>query len=166
MTPRPMPPEATTGGHGHPQTAPEVLVQPSTRRSSYRLWSVHQCSFLASGHLCYINDISHYVVCQGSVTILQGHNPGGRLVPGRRSWGVTEGDVDPARVSCGGMEWAADRGEDQKRLDLAVISAQRKALLDARDDGYFGADALNAALAVLDADQISLELKGAPTDRD
>ena len=45
-----------------------------------------------------------------------------------------------------------------------MISAQRKALLDARDDGDFSADALNAALDVLDADQISLELKGAPTD--
>jgi len=46
-----------------------------------------------------------------------------------------------------------------------MISARRKALLDARDDGNFSASALkNAALAVLDADQISLELKGAPTD--
>jgi hypothetical protein len=42
------------------------------------------------------------------------------------------------------MEWAANRGEDQKRLALAVISVQRKALLDARDDRYFGAEALNA----------------------
>ena len=77
-----------------------------------------------------------------------------------------ERGVDPARVSRGDMEWAADQGEDQKRLALDVILAQREALLDARDDGYYSADALNAALAVLDADQISLELKGAPTDRD
>ena len=52
--------------------------------------------------------------------------------------------------------------DEEKRLTLAVIAAQRRALLDARDDGAFSADALNAALAVLDADQISLELKGAP----
>ena len=56
------------------------------------------------------------------------------------------------------------QGDDSRRLTLAVISAQRQALLDARDDGSFSADALNAALAVLDADQISLELKGAPVD--
>ena len=56
------------------------------------------------------------------------------------------------------------QGDDSKRLTLAVISAQRQALLDARDDGSFSADALSAALAVLDADQISLELKGAPVD--
>ena len=37
-----------------------------------------------------------------------------------------------------------------------MISAQRKALLEARDDGKFSAEALNAGLAVLDADQISL----------
>ena len=78
---------------------------------------------------------------------------------------VAEGrGVDPARVSRGGIEREADQGDDQKRLTLDVISARRKALLDARDDGNFSADALNAALAVLDADQISLELKGAPTD--
>ena len=54
--------------------------------------------------------------------------------------------------------------DDTKRVTLAVIIAQRQALLDARDDGAFTTDALNAALAVIDADQISLELKGAPTD--
>lgn len=56
------------------------------------------------------------------------------------------------------------QGDDSKWLTLAVISAQRQTLLDARDEGSFSADALNAALAVLDADQISLELKGAPVD--
>ncbi|HEX5850011.1 MAG TPA: hypothetical protein VFY59_12520, partial [Rubrobacter sp.] len=64
------------------------------------------------------------------------------------------------------LEWAADHAEDQKRLALDVISTQRRALLDARDDGDFSAEALNAVLAVLDADQISLELKGAPADLD
>jgi len=75
-----------------------------------------------------------------------------------------ERGVDPVRESRGGIEREADQGDDQKRLTLDVISARRKALLDARDDGNFSADALNAALAVLDANQISLELKGAPTD--
>jgi len=44
--------------------------------------------------------------------------------------------------------------------ELAVLVAQRLALLDARDDGTHTAAALNAALAVLDAEQISLELRG------
>ncbi|WP_426595378.1 cation:proton antiporter [Cellulomonas sp. McL0617] len=49
-------------------------------------------------------------------------------------------------------------------LQLAVIKAQREALLRARSDGTFGSGTLSAALAILDADQISAELKGAPTD--
>lgn len=43
-----------------------------------------------------------------------------------------------------------------------MIDAQRQALLDARDDGVFDARMLGSALAALDADQISLELKGGP----
>ena len=61
----------------------------------------------------------------------------------------------------GGRRPSAD---DTNRLGLAVIAAQRRALLDVRDDGTFTAEALNGALAALDADQISLELKGTPTD--
>lgn len=45
---------------------------------------------------------------------------------------------------------------------LIVIAAHRAVLLDARDGGTFGAGALNAAPAVLDADQIGLELRGDP----
>ncbi|MFF1571767.1 cation:proton antiporter [Leifsonia sp. NPDC058292] len=45
---------------------------------------------------------------------------------------------------------------------LKRIRAQRAALLDARDDGAFSADLLDGALTNLDADQISLDLKGAP----
>lgn len=56
--------------------------------------------------------------------------------------------------------------DDAKRLTLAVIAAQRDELLDARDDGTFSAGMLRSALAALDADQISLELKGAPVDGD
>ncbi|GAA1869945.1 cation:proton antiporter [Myceligenerans crystallogenes] len=47
-----------------------------------------------------------------------------------------------------------------KRHRLAVIAAQRSALLDARDDGTFDADILQDALATLDATQIDLELRG------
>jgi monovalent cation/hydrogen antiporter len=43
---------------------------------------------------------------------------------------------------------------------LAVIAAQRAALLDARDNGTFDADVLEKALANLDAGQIALELRG------
>ena len=49
---------------------------------------------------------------------------------------------------------------DQVRLlRLRMIRAERDALLDARDEGLFGAAALGAALEELDAEQISIELK-------
>ena len=47
-----------------------------------------------------------------------------------------------------------------KRHQLAVIAAQRTALLDARDNGTFDADVLANALANLDASQIALEMRG------
>jgi CPA1 family monovalent cation:H+ antiporter len=47
---------------------------------------------------------------------------------------------------------------------LAVLAAQRSALLDARDDGTFDADVLEDALANLDADQIAIELRSKLTD--
>lgn len=50
----------------------------------------------------------------------------------------------------------------QKTARLARIQAQRAALLDARDDGAFSAELLLKALTNLDADQISIELKGEP----
>ncbi|MEJ1230641.1 MAG: sodium:proton antiporter [Galbitalea sp.] len=43
---------------------------------------------------------------------------------------------------------------------LAVIAAQRSALLDARDNGTFDADVLANALANLDATQIAIEMRG------
>ncbi|WP_345762047.1 cation:proton antiporter [Diaminobutyricibacter sp. McL0608] len=52
-----------------------------------------------------------------------------------------------------------------KALTIHIIEAQRTALLDARDDGTFSAEILNHALDNLDADQISIELKGAPADQ-
>jgi CPA1 family monovalent cation:H+ antiporter len=47
-----------------------------------------------------------------------------------------------------------------KRHRLAVLAAQRSALLDARDNGTFDADVLALALANLDASQIDLEMRG------
>ena len=49
-----------------------------------------------------------------------------------------------------------------KRHRLAVLDAQRDALLTARDDGAFSSAALTAVLAVLDADQLAVEMRGAP----
>ncbi|MWB98955.1 cation:proton antiporter [Agromyces seonyuensis] len=43
---------------------------------------------------------------------------------------------------------------------IAVIHAQRKVLLDARDTGTFDADVLAGALENLDADEIAIELRG------
>lgn len=43
---------------------------------------------------------------------------------------------------------------------MAVIAAQRAALLDARDNGTFDADVLANVLAALDASQIDLEMRG------
>jgi CPA1 family monovalent cation:H+ antiporter len=46
------------------------------------------------------------------------------------------------------------------RYRLAVIAAQRSALLDARDNGTFDADVLADALANLDAEEIAIALRG------
>ncbi|WP_411700857.1 cation:proton antiporter [Conyzicola sp.] len=54
-----------------------------------------------------------------------------------------------------------DLRESQAHL-LAVLEAQRAALLDARDNGTFDADVLANALANLDASQIAIELRGKP----
>lgn len=51
-----------------------------------------------------------------------------------------------------------------KTARLKRIRAQRDALLDARDDGTFSADVLAGALSNLDADEISIDLKGDPTE--
>ncbi|MGW9166172.1 cation:proton antiporter [Agromyces sp. NPDC055658] len=50
--------------------------------------------------------------------------------------------------------------EQVRRLRVRMIEAERDALLDARDEGRFSAAALNAALEGLDAEQISLEIRG------
>ncbi len=50
--------------------------------------------------------------------------------------------------------------EQVRQLRLRMIRAERDALLDARDEGRFSAAALSTALEDLDAEQISIELKG------
>ena len=50
--------------------------------------------------------------------------------------------------------------EASKAYRLDVLSVQRSALLDARDNGTFDADVLAHALENLDADQIAIELRG------
>ncbi|MET4051873.1 NhaP-type Na+/H+ or K+/H+ antiporter [Frigoribacterium sp. PvP054] len=47
---------------------------------------------------------------------------------------------------------------------LAMLTAQREALLDARDNGLFDADVLADALANLDASEIAIELRGRLAD--
>jgi NhaP-type Na+/H+ or K+/H+ antiporter len=47
---------------------------------------------------------------------------------------------------------------------LVVLRAQRIALLDAADDGVFGADALDVALRDLDIDELVLELRSGVTE--
>jgi CPA1 family monovalent cation:H+ antiporter len=63
-------------------------------------------------------------------------------------------------------EVTAPSGEDEPRTPkqeaLATIAARRTVLLDARDNGTFSAEALEAALNTLDAEQIHLELQGDP----
>jgi NhaP-type Na+/H+ or K+/H+ antiporter len=50
-----------------------------------------------------------------------------------------------------------------KEHELAVLAAQRAALLEARDHGTFDADVLAYVLSMLDASQIALEMRGGPT---
>ena len=50
--------------------------------------------------------------------------------------------------------------EEARTYRLAVIAAQRSALLDARDNGTFDAEVLEDALANLDASQIAIDMRG------
>lgn len=76
---------------------------------------------------------------------------------------VQSANADNDHGAPGDAHWPA---KHSKHLQLAVITAQREALLRARDDGVFSAGSLTAALSVLDADQMSLELKGAPANEE
>ena len=52
--------------------------------------------------------------------------------------------------------------EDAVNHRLALLAAQRSALLDARDNGTFDADVLADELANLDASQIAIEMRAGP----
>ncbi|QTE27783.1 cation:proton antiporter [Pengzhenrongella sicca] len=68
------------------------------------------------------------------------------------------GDDDATGVG-DGAGGAGLRSAQYRELRLAVIGAQRAHLLHARQLGIYSSAALNQALAVLDADQISTELR-------
>lgn len=56
-------------------------------------------------------------------------------------------------------EDARDQTDQVRELRLVVIIAMREALLSARSDGLYASETLEGALALLDADQISTELR-------
>ncbi|MFC7493047.1 MULTISPECIES: cation:proton antiporter [unclassified Nocardioides] len=64
--------------------------------------------------------------------------------------------------------WSAAHGHDEeyRTLRLAVITSMRETLLRARSDGTYDSAVLEGALHVLDADQISLEVRGGPISPD
>jgi NhaP-type Na+/H+ or K+/H+ antiporter len=78
-----------------------------------------------------------------------------RLMQLMRSSGETVGQAPEAEPSLDGFMAT-------KRHELAVLEAQRAALLDARDHGTFDADVLAYAMEILDASQIALEMRGKP----
>lgn len=98
----------------------------------------------------------------------------GRWTPSDRDRAEQLGpDEDDAGPADGGSADDEQSREEQSRIEkharvravaIAVIVAQRDALLDARDDGTFDAETLDTALATLDAAQISLELQGGPAE--
>ncbi|GIG36329.1 cation:proton antiporter [Cellulomonas pakistanensis] len=67
------------------------------------------------------------------------------------------GEVDEDEAAA---EDRASAAAQVRELRLAVLDAQREALLRVRDLGTASSGALTEALRVLDADQISLELRG------
>jgi len=84
-----------------------------------------------------------------------------RSVPKRAVDTDDASEIDRGEVD---YDYAAPRGwsDADKQHRLAVIGAQRTALLDARDNGIFDADLLENALDNLDATQITLEMRGKP----
>ncbi|WP_314676395.1 sodium:proton antiporter [uncultured Rhodococcus sp.] len=108
-----------------------------------------------------------FMVAAGSLILQGGTLKRVVVATGPAAQDLTESELDEHRRLLDLLEDAAasvvpPEGRSKKRIRLDVIDAQRQALLDARDDGVFDARMLGSALAALDADQISLELKGGP----
>ncbi len=57
----------------------------------------------------------------------------------------------------------SSNNNQEKAVQLEMIDAQRKVLLSAMEDGTYSSELVNAAMANLDADQISLEIRGGST---
>lgn len=85
-----------------------------------------------------------------------------RLLPGT---GDTAAEDDSERAAVLELLRTAETGVPREGLTsrqhrLAVLDAQRAAVLDARDIGMFDAAVLNGALTTIDAEQIALEMRG------
>lgn len=108
-----------------------------------------------------------FLVAAGSLILQGGTLKRVVVAVGPAAQDVTDSELDEHRRLLALLEDASasfvpPEGQSKKKTRLDVIDAQRQALLDARDDGLFDARMLGSALAALDADQISLELKGGP----
>ncbi|MFE5641636.1 cation:proton antiporter [Rhodococcus sp. NPDC056516] len=108
-----------------------------------------------------------FLVAAGSLILQGGTLKRVVVAVGPAAQDLTDSELDEHRRLLELLEDASasvvlPEGRSKKRIRLDVIDAQRQALLDARDDGLFDARMLGSALAALDADQISLELKGGP----
>lgn len=70
-------------------------------------------------------------------------------------------DETAAKLAAGTND-TNDTGDTGEQHWIRILQAQREALLDARDEGLYAADNLSAALRIVDADQIALELRDEP----
>ena len=92
-----------------------------------------------------------------------------RLFPGGASKAeadARDADLDQIRTLLTEAAARVERRHEtpDKNRRLVVLRAQRVALLDAADDGLFGADALDVALRDLDIDELVLELRSGVAD--
>ncbi len=84
-----------------------------------------------------------------------------------RATAESAGGATDEREPTDGFRTTAEPDLDAgRRRKLAMIAAQRAALLDARDDGTFSEQGLDVALTTLDVDQIRLELNARPVGED
>lgn len=57
------------------------------------------------------------------------------------------------------LTWSRTEIDRQRAIQLEMIEAQRTVLIDAMHDGFYGSETISEAMANLDADQISIEIK-------